>query len=76
LTEAGVEFVGWAISDADTPYDTGYQYIAVWKMSSRKEVGMLEQGIENAGWHDHFEQVNARGELVPPPQVLERMVRG
>ena len=34
---------------------------------------MLERSVEEAGWHEYFEQVNARGELIPPPQALEDM---
>ncbi len=39
------------------------------------QVRMLEQILEEAGWHDYFEQVNARGELVDPPVALADMVR-
>ena len=75
LIDAGVEIVGWAMSDTDTPHDSGYRYIAVWKMPSAKEVDLLEKALVQAGWHDYFDQVNARGELIPPPQALEDMVK-
>ena len=56
LLEAGVVNIGWASSDTDTPFDSGHQYSAVWTMPSRDQVAMLEQGIEQAGWHDYFDQ--------------------
>ena len=74
LTEAGVELVGFAMNDEDTPYRAGYRYLAAWKMPGREQVDLLEEVLEEAGWHEHFEQVNARGELVPPPQALADMV--
>lgn len=73
LTEAGVELVGFAINDEDTPYRGDYRYLAVWKMPSREQVEMLEASVQQAGWHDYFEQINARGELISPPQALEHM---
>ena len=42
-------------------------------MPSLEQVQMLERSVEEAGWHEYFEQVNARGELIPPPQALEDM---
>ncbi len=73
LTEAGVEIVGFAINDEETPHRGDYRYLAVWKMPSLEQVEMLERSVEQAGWHEYFEQVNARGELIPPPQALEDM---
>ena len=73
LTETGVEIVGFAINDEETPYRCDYRYLAVWKMPRRAQVEMLERSVEQAGWHEYFEQVNARGELLPPPQALEDM---
>ena len=74
LAEAGVELVGFAINDEDTPYRSDYRYLAVWKMPGQEQVDLLEKILEEAAWHEHFEQVNARGEAVPPPEVLGDMV--
>jgi hypothetical protein len=65
LTDAGVEVVGFAINDEDTPNRGDYRYLAVWKMPS----------LEQSGWYEYFEQVNARGELIPPPDALGDMAR-
>ena len=74
LTDTGAELVGFAINDEDTPYRSDYRYLAVWKMPDREQVDLLEQTLEEAGWHEHFEQVNARGAMVPPPEALADMV--
>ncbi len=73
LIEAGVEIVGFAINDDETPHRGDYRYLAVWKMPSLEQVRMLEASVQRAGRHDYFEQVNARGELIPPPQALADM---
>ena len=76
LGEAGVELGGFALNDPDTPHRSAYRYLAVWKMpGGRSQVRLLEQILDEAGWHDYFEQVNARGELVEPQVVLKDMVR-
>lgn len=73
LTDEGAEAVGAAINDDDTPHRSDHRYIAVWKMLSSEHVEMLEESIEQAGWHNYFEQVNARGELIAPPEALKDM---
>lgn len=76
LTEAGIELVGFAICEDDTPHEAGYRYLAVWKMPKGREHAHLLEGIlDEAGWHDYFDQVNARGAVVPPPQALQDMAQ-
>ncbi len=75
LTQEGIEVLGFAVNDEETPYRSDHKYIAVWKMPSKKHVEMLEKSVSEAGWYDYFEQVNARGELIPPPAALEDMVK-
>ncbi len=75
LTVAGIEVLGFAVNDEDTPYRSDHKYIAVWKMPSKEHVKMLEKSVSEAGWYEYFEQVNARGELIPPPTALEDMVK-
>ena len=64
LLEAGVESVGFAFNDADTPHPSGYDYIAVWKMPSKDLVESFEKVVEESGFHNYHEQVNTRGEMV------------
>ena len=75
LTDVGVELVGIAMNSEDVPHRADYRYLMVWKMPDLERARMLERILEEAGWHEHFEQVNARGELVPPPEALADMVR-
>ena len=75
LVRAGVELVGFAVTDADAPHDADYPYVAVWRMPTRELVHDFESAVEATGWHRYFEQVNVRGELLPPAQVLDHMAR-
>lgn len=75
LLEAGIELVGFAIADADAPHAAEYPYLAVWRMPTLELARALEQTVESAGWHQYFEQVNSRGAVLPPPDVLAHMAR-
>ena len=75
LTNAGIKIIGFAVNDQETPHRSNHQYIAVWQMSSKEHVEMLEESVAQAGWYNYFEQENARGELIPPPAALEDMVK-
>jgi hypothetical protein len=78
LRDAGdgnVELIGFAVTDADAPHGTDYPYMAVWRVASLQAVQTFEGHRQATGWHDYFEQVNARGELQPAVQVLDHMAR-
>ena len=62
--EGGVEPVGLVANDADTPRSAGYDFFAVWRMSDAEVARRFEDFIERVGWHDYFEQVNARGQAL------------
>lgn len=74
LMEAGVENVGWGLNDEHTPYRSDYRYMAVWKMPSLDYVEKLEKAVADAGWHDYFTQVNARGKIIPLNDAIDLLV--
>jgi hypothetical protein len=74
LLSVGIEIVGWSLNDADTPYHSDYQYLAVWKIPDHSAVQLLETVVEQAGWHHYFEQVNARGLLQTPEPIIGHMI--
>ena len=74
LLKDGVEIVGFSLIDGDTPHRADYLYLAVWKMPTRALTEQFEASVEEAGFHDYFEQVNARGELVSPDTVRGHMI--
>lgn len=75
LTEEGLEVVGFAINDEETPHRSEHRYMAVWKMPTRKHAEQLEESVAEAGWHDYFEQVNARGERIAPQEALAELAQ-
>jgi len=76
LLGAGIELLGFALADADTLHDADYTYLAAWRMPSRELAVLLEQAVDGASWHVYFEQVNARGPIMAPPDALAHMVAG
>lgn len=74
LAKAGVEIVGWGLNDSETPYRGDYAYLAVWKMPNKELVHQFEETVEQAGWHEYFEQINLRGELLTPEAVIGDMI--
>lgn len=75
LAKAGIEVVCWAVNDPDTSHRCGYQYIAVWKMPDASAVKLFEETVEQAGWYNYFEQVNARGRLATPEDVIGHIMK-
>jgi hypothetical protein len=62
--EAGVEPLGLARNDEDTPLSAGFDFVAVWKMPNQEIARQFENFVEAAGWHNYFEQVNVRGPMM------------
>lgn len=74
LMDNGVELTGWALNDEHTPYRSDYRYMAVWKIPSIELVETLENSVAEAGWHEYFSQVNARGQIIPFNQAIENLI--
>jgi hypothetical protein len=71
---AGCELVGVALNDADAPRRANYHYVAVWKIPDQGHVQDFEETWERVGFHDYFEQINIRGELMEPDQFAGHMI--
>lgn len=52
-----------------------FAYLAAWRMPSKETACRLETAVTEYGFHTYFEQVNARGEIVPPDAELGHMLR-
>lgn len=76
LLEVGVELLGFALNDEDTEYRADYTYLALWRMPSKELAMKLERTVIEAGFHDYFDQVNARGALLSPDAAVSHMIRG
>lgn len=74
LAARGIEPLYFALSDPDVPKRADYDYIAVLKAPDQDSARELARNVEQAGWHDYLEQVNAHGESVPPEHVFGDMI--
>jgi hypothetical protein len=71
----GAELVGFAANDAETPHRADYDFIATWRLPERNGALELEEAMAQVGWHTYFEQIEARGEVVEPAALLERIAK-
>lgn len=62
--ESGVEPLGFAQNDDDTPLSADYDFVGAWKMPDKETAEKFEKFVEDAGWHNYFEQVNVRGQMM------------
>lgn len=74
LIAQGVELLGFARNDADTPLRSPHAYLALWRMNDHALVELLEATVEECGWHTYFDQVNARGEALSPQDAFAQMI--
>lgn len=74
LLAQGIELLGFALNDDDTPHRSPHQYLALWRMDDAAQAATLERVVDEADWHRYFDQVNARGEVLAPPEALAHIV--
>lgn len=72
--QSGVEVVGMAANDRDTPHPSGYDFMAVWKMPNKEIAKKFEAYVESSGLHEYYEQVNARGHVMSLDGVVEALL--
>lgn len=74
LTQEGIEVVGFTVNDEETPHGVDHRYSAAWTMPSEDHAEMLEEAVEEAGWYEYFDQLNARGKLLSPEDAFGDMI--
>ena len=75
LADAGVELIGFAFNDDEIDQRADYTYIAAWQMPDQDRALQLEKTVTDYGFHDYFEQINARGAITAPESVLAHMAQ-
>jgi hypothetical protein len=68
------ELLGAGAANPKIGHHAGYDYFAVWRLPSPEVVEAFEQGIEDDGWYEYFEQVNASGESVGLEALMGRAI--
>ncbi len=74
MVEAGVEVVAWGFNEADVDQRADFDVFAVYRTPSKELARQLQSSIRASGWYDYFDQVNAGGAALPPPDVLNTHV--
>jgi hypothetical protein len=74
VLDAGAELVGVGAADPRTSHHAGFDFYAVWRLPNADAVQQFENGVEQDDWYTYFEQVNASGELVDYPVMVQRAI--
>lgn len=74
LLDTEIELLGFALADSGALQGTAHTYMAAWRMPTRELAVMLEEAVAGSGWHDYFDQVNARGAVMDTPDALAHMI--
>jgi len=72
--ENGVEIVSWGVNEDITFQRVEYDFFAIWNIPNSKIVEEFEKLVEEAGWYNYFEQVNACGTATSPDEVLGKLI--
>ncbi len=75
MKELGVELIGFAVNEDAPAGDTGYRYMAVWKMPNRGHVHMLEKAVKDEGWDNYFTISVASGKVLKVNDFVGDMVK-
>jgi hypothetical protein len=71
---SGVELVGFARNEEETPHTSGYDFLAVWKMPDRETAKRFEDLVESSGLHTYYEQINTRGKILSMDEVINALL--
>ncbi len=71
VQSGSIEILGWANADPAVDHPEGHKYFSVWTAPTRGALDTLRAAIVSGGWYEHFDQVNATGELSTPDAILK-----
>ena len=71
----GVDFFSLLNDSPDKSHRADYAYGNIWKMPNKELINQLEKAVEEAGWHQYFEQINAAGAVVSLETQLDNALK-
>ncbi|MBR0896759.1 hypothetical protein JQ616_17485 [Bradyrhizobium tropiciagri] len=74
MAQGGIEILGWGENSKETAKRASYDYFGLYRLSGADKVAALEAAIQESGWYDYFDQVNAGGPASAPPDLLRALV--
>ena len=73
LLDNGVQIISWGVNE-DPTKRVDYDFFAVWTFPNTESAKQFEQLVEQVGWHNYFDQVNAMGDASSPQDVIPKMI--
>lgn len=68
--DLGIEIITYSFNDSATPHRADYDFVCVYRVKSEEQLRQLTDMIEESGWYEYFDQVNASGAIGDPEPVL------
>lgn len=74
LIEKGVKVLTWSDNAPNTSKRADFDYFAIWSFPDQATADEFQQLVENAGWYQYFDQVNAGGKEDTADGVIGRLI--
>lgn len=74
LVIRGVEIIAWAKNGKGVSHRIGYDFISILKFPNDTLINEFETLVEESGWYDYFDQVNASGTIIDLKEAIKMMV--
>ena len=74
LIEAGVELVGYMVSDAKPGQGSEFSFLRIWKLQDKDSMQRIEEAMGTAGWREFFESGRWQGEILTPQVAIPHLV--
>jgi hypothetical protein len=74
LIDAGIELVGYMISDPKAGQGNEFSFLRIWKLQEKDSMRRIEEALGGAGWHEFFEPGRWRGEILTSQLAIPHLV--
>jgi hypothetical protein len=74
LIDNGVQIVSWGTNESFTYNRIDYDYFAVWTFPDVATAQNFEKMVNEVGWYNYFDQINAMGTASSPQDVIAKML--
>ena len=75
LIEKGVQVLTWSENEPTTSQRAAFDYFAIWSFPSQAIAEEFQQLVQNAGWYQYFDQVNAGGKADTAEGIIGKLVQ-
>jgi len=75
FVDQGVEILTWSVADKDISHGGVFDYFAIWKFPNAEISQAFQNAVSQAGWYEHFTQINIQGKQNNIEHVLNELVQ-